>query len=180
MKIKIILISFFLISLPIKADQNDYRLEGLFEELQIENDQNKYRMLINKIWDIWLEPTDLKTERYFIVALSLMKKYQYKQSITFFSRIIDNNPDFAEAWNKRATVYYLIGDYEKSINDINQTLILEPRHFGAMDGLGLILIELKKYSYALNIYKEILKILPYSIEIKNKIQMLEKITIENI
>ena len=79
MKIKIILISFFLISLPIKADQNDYRLEGLFEELQIENDQNKYRMLINKIWDIWLEPTDLKTERYFIVALSLMKKYQYKQ-----------------------------------------------------------------------------------------------------
>ena len=103
-----------------------------------------------------------------------------KQSITFFSRTIDNNPDFAEAWNKRATVYYLIGDYEKSINDINQTLILEPRHFGAMDGLGLILIELKKYPYALNIYKEILKILPYSIDTKNKIQMLEKITIENI
>ena len=67
-----------------------------------------------------------------------MNKFQYKKSIYFFSKIIEKNPNFAEAWNKRATVYYLLGNYEESISDIRQTLRLEPRHFGALDGLGLI------------------------------------------
>ena len=89
------------------------------------------------------------------------------------SNIIDKNPNFAESWNKRATVYYLIGDYENSIKDINQTLTLEPRHFGAMDGLALIHIKLKEYKKAAKIYKKILEILPYSKDIKIKIKLLD-------
>ena len=94
--------------------------------------------------------------------------------------MIDKNPGFAEVWNKRATIFYIIGDYEKSINDIGQTLILEPRHFGAMDGLGLIFVDLKKYSEAIEIYKEMLKILPFDLKIQKKIHQLEKIISKEI
>ena len=109
-----------------------------------------------------------------------MNKFQYKQSIVFFSRVIKKNPDYAEAWNKRATVYYLLGDYKNSINDINHTLILEPRHFGAMNGLGMILIKLNKYDEALITYKEILKIIPHDKEIKNRIKDIENLRLKNI
>ena len=61
-------------------------------------------------------------------------------SIAFFTRVIEKKPDFAEGWNKRATAYFMIGEFDKSMLDINQTLKLEPRHFGALDGMGLIFI----------------------------------------
>ena len=171
----IIIIFFFQAA---EADQKNPKLDELFEELKISNNQNKYDIIINEIWSIWLEPDDNEINKDFNIGLSLMNKFRYKQSILFFSRTIEKNPNFAEAWNKRATVYYLIGDYENSINDINQTLILEPRHFGAMNGLALILFNLEKYSEAITIYQEILKILPYSIETQNKIIRIKEIFLE--
>jgi len=180
MRVKSVLIFILLICLRVNADQKDPILNGLFIELQSKNNQYNYEALIGRIWDIWLKPEDIMIDRDFQIGLSLMKKFQYKQSIIFFSRVIEKNPNFAEAWNKRATAYYLIRDYEKSISDINYTLILEPRHFGAMDGLGMIFIKSKRYSQALEIYREILKILPYSVDVKNKIKMLKKTTSKNI
>ncbi len=171
----IIIIFFFQVA---KADQKNPKLDELFEQLKISNNQNKYDIIINEIWSIWLESDDNEINKDFNIALSLMNKFRYKQSILFFSRTIEKNPSFAEAWNKRATAYYLIGDYENSINDINQTLILEPRHFGAMNGLALILFNLEKYSEAITIYQEILKILPYSIETRNKIIRIKEIFLE--
>ena len=67
-----------------------------------------------------------------------MRTRDFIMSIAFFTRVIEKKPNFAEAWNKRATVYYMMGDFDKSMYDINETLKLEPRHFGAMDGMGLI------------------------------------------
>ena len=180
MKIKYILLYIFIICFSLKADQKDPFLNELFIKLHSKSNQYNYDVIISKIWDIWLKSDDVSIDRDFQIALSLMKKFQYKQSIIFFSRVIEKKPDFAEAWNKRATAYYLIGDYEKSISDINYTLILEPRHFGAMDGLALIFIKSKKYSQALEIYREILKILPYSRNIKSKIKILEEIISKNI
>ena len=80
-----------------------------------------------------------------------MKNSQLKESIEIFSKVIENKPNFAEAWNKRATVYYLIGDFDSSVMDIKQTLKLEPRHFGALDGLGLIFIHLKVFMKKTNL-----------------------------
>ena len=66
-----------------------------------------------------------------------------------FTETIPLDPSWAEAWNKRATAYYLLGDFDKSMIDINETLKLEPRHFGALDGMALIFIQQKKYENAL-------------------------------
>ena len=180
MRIKYILLFTLIICFSLKADQKDPLLNELFFKLHSKSNQYNYEEIISKIWDIWLKSADVRIDREFEIALSLMKKSQYKQSIIFFSRVIEKKPDFAEAWNKRATVYYFIGDYEKSITDINYTLILEPRHFGAMDGLALIFIESKKYSQALEIYREIQKILPYSKDIESKIKILDEIISKNI
>ena len=89
-------------------------------------------------------------------------------SINYFTKVIEANPNFAEAWNKRATAYYLLGNFDKSMLDINETLKLEPRHFGAMDGMALIFLHQEKFTKVLEIYDEIIKIFPKSKNIIEK------------
>ena len=114
------------------------------------------------------------------MGLYLMEKKNYNKAIYFFSKVIEKKPDFAEAWNKRATAYFIIGNFEKSIIDINYTLLLEPRHFGALDGLALIFLNLKQYQQALEVYKKILVLLPYSQKIRDKIYFIQNYKLENI
>ena len=180
MKIINITILILFILVPAEADQSDPHLDKLFGELLLQDNTKNYEYLIEKIWEIWLDPSDPSIKKDFNIALSLMKKFRYKQSIFFLSRVIDKNPNFAEAWNKRATAYFIVGDIERSIFDINKTLILEPRHFGAMDGLALINIRYKNYHQAIKIYEEILKILPQDLNAIKRIEQLEKIISEKI
>ena len=77
-----------------------------------------------------------------------------------FSAVIKKDPNWAEAWNKRATVFYLMGRYEDSQNDINEVLKLEERHFGALSGQGLVQIKLRNYEKALKSYQKIEIIYP--------------------
>ncbi len=77
-----------------------------------------------------------------------------------FDRVTKLAPDFAEGWNKRATVYYLMDDLEESVQDIQRTLTLEPRHFGALSGMGLIFMQLGDDEGALRAYEEVIKIHP--------------------
>ena len=95
-----------------------------------------------------------------------------EKSVYYFSKVIKDNPNFAEAWNKRATAYFMLGYYDKSMNDINETLKLEPRHFGAMDGMALIFLEQGKLDKAIKVYDEIIKIFPNSKSIFKKKQHL--------
>ena len=79
-------------------------------------------------------------------------------------------PDFAEAWNKRATVYFFNGEFEKSIQDIEKTLSLEPRHFGALDGLAQIYFLQDKFLKAAATYEQLLQILPFSENAKRQLE----------
>ena len=91
---------------------------------------------------------------------------------TLIPLVIEKKPTFAEAWNKRATVYYMLGKFDKSMFDIKETLKLEPRHFGAMDGMVLILLHQQEYEKAIEIYEQILKIFPkskYTLEKKERL-----------
>ena len=97
-----------------------------------------------------------------------MEEGKLQTSIEMFTKVIKKNPLFAEAWNKRATVYYLLGDFDSSVLDINETLKREPRHFGAMDGLSLIFIHLHEYKKAIDIYDQMLKIFPNDISTLKK------------
>ena len=154
------ILTFCLCSFASYADQNDKRLEDLFRVFAYSKDASKINKATAVIWEIWLETNDPLIEYDFDRGLQLMKKGQLKESIKFFTKVINNKPNFAEAWNKRATVYYLIGDFDSSVKDIQQTLKLEPRHFGAMDGLGLIFIHLQQLEKAIDVYDQMLKIFP--------------------
>ena len=83
-------------------------------------------------------------------------------------------PDFAEGWNKRATVHYMMGNYEASLADIDRTLELEPHHFGALAGLGLVNIELERDEAALDAFERVLKVTPQSQSAKINIEIVKQ------
>ena len=163
-------LSFFILTL--KADQNNPKLDELFKNIQDTNSENEMAMLTSKIWEIWYEATDNDTQILFDRGADLLENNLYEQSLTMFNNVVSESPDFAEGWNKRATVHFLMGNYDKSIKDIDRTLSLEPRHFGALDGLGLIYYELENYSEAIRVYQRLLVIMPHS---SNAKRMLETI-----
>ena len=92
-----------------------------------------------------------------------------------FSNIVEKEPDWAEGWNKRATVLFLMNEYQSSLEDIQETLIREPRHFGALSGQGLVYIELKQYEKAIDSYKEAQKIYPTIHAAKKMIPQLQEL-----
>ena len=156
-----IFLIFLMVSIS-QADQNDPKLEILFNDLSQTQSEMKAQPIILEIWSIWSVAIDTKTQEKFDAGNQLMSKRQYEESILMFSDAINLQPTFAEAWNKRATVNYIIGNYEESISDIFSTLELEPRHFGALDGLAQIYMLQNKYFKAAQVYRKILEILPYN------------------
>ena len=166
------LIVFLLFAFSIKADQNDARLENLFDILSKTESDIQINEVTSSIWDIWYETNDPSIEADFYRGLESMRMGDLIMSVSFFTRVIDKNPNFAEGWNKRATVYYMLGKFDASMMDIHETLKLEPRHFGAMDGMGLIFIHLEQFDKAIDIYDQMLKIFPNNSFTKQKKEML--------
>ena len=156
-----IFLIFLMVSIS-QADQNDPKLEILFNDLSQTQSEMKAQPILFEIRSIWSVAIDTKTQEKFDAGNQLMSKRQYDESILMFSDAINLQPTFAEAWNKRATVNYIIGNYEESISDIFSTLELEPRHFGALDGLAQIYMLQNKYFKAAQVYRKILEILPYN------------------
>ena len=165
-----ILIIFIIFCFQIQADQYDSRLDKLFDKLLHTSDDEEIKSITINIWDIWHETNDPTLNADFFRGIGLMNMGNIKRSIFYFTRVIEKNPKFAEAWNKRATAYYMLGQFELSKLDINQTLLLESRHFGAMDGMALIFLQEKKFKKAIEIYKKILTIFPKSKQTSLKIQ----------
>jgi tetratricopeptide (TPR) repeat protein len=154
----------FLLSITKAAtgDQTDPRLENLFIKLKNAEIFSIARSAEHEIWTIWLErPGEPQVDEAMRRGLRAMREAAYADALAAFDDAVRLAPDFAEAWNKRATVYYLIGDYEKSIADIDRTLALEPRHFGALSGLGMIRLALGQKAEALAAYEAGIAIHPF-------------------
>ena len=166
------LIVFLLFSCSLKADQNDARLEDLFDILSTTESDVQINEVTSNIWDIWYETNDPSIEADFYRGLESMRTGDLMMAVVFFTRVINKNPNFAEGWNKRATVYYMLGKFDASMMDIHETLKLEPRHFGAMDGMGLIFIHLEQFDKAIDIYNRMLEIFPNNSSTKQKKEML--------
>jgi len=162
------------------ADQFDTRLIGLFDKLYVAESNKEINNLTQDIWKIWDETNDPQIEADYYRGLEAMRTGDYVMSIAFFTRVIEKNPDFAEVWNKRATVYYILGQFDKSMIDINKTLLLEPRHFGAMDGMGLIFIQLQQYYRAIKIYDLMLEIFPHSADTLAKKKLMQEYISQSI
>ncbi len=142
------------------ADERQIRLNKLFNDLKINNISLSFEVE-QKIWKIWItHPNDSNLTKMLAEGSKLMNYRKLNEAIEVFSHVIELDPNWAEAWNKRATCLYLIGDYEKSQNDINKVLMLEKRHFGALAGQGLVNIELKNYEKAILSYQQAKEIYP--------------------
>lgn len=146
------------------TQERDKMLESLFNLLKIDDNLSALKTE-KKIWKIWSTHPINDRKGYRLTEMLaqgdlMIGKNEFGKAIDIFSLIISIDPNWAEAWNKRATVFYLSGRYEDSIKDIEKVLKLEPRHFGALSGLGLNQLELKNYKSALKSYQEAQKIHP--------------------
>ena len=167
-KILIISISLLFASKIALADQNDPRLNNLFKKLNETENQDEIRDLISDIWNIWYEVDDPKVIEYFEKGIQAMNLRNYPLAIRFFNNLIEEDPNFAEGWNKRATVHFMMGNFDQSMQDIIKTLELEPRHFGALDGMGLIFIHQGQFQQAIDVYDKMLEIFPFSVKTLDK------------
>ena len=157
---KILFFLIFFYTNSLEADERNTQLNTLFNELKINNNFSSSE-IEKKIWKIWsTHPADQKLTQMLAQGSDLMNSKMFKEALIIFDQVIDLDPDWAEAWNKRATVLYLVGEYQKSQNDIDQVLKLEKRHFGALAGQGLVNIELKNYEKAITSYKKAKEIYP--------------------
>jgi len=143
------------------ADQNDTRLDSLFSNLKQTSAANEGTAITEKIWEVWYQVPDEETQAMFDRAVVFMAQADYRTSLLAFSRVTQMKPDFAEAWNRRATLLYMMGEFELSIKDIEKTLALEPRHFGAISGLGQIYMRQEKLSLARKAFEKALDINPH-------------------
>ena len=167
-KIFILSLSLLFVSNVVIADQNDPRLNNLFKKLNETENQDEIRNLISDIWNIWYEVDDPKVIEYFEKGIQAMNLRNYPLAIRFFNNLIEEDPNFAEGWNKRATVHFMLGNFDESMKDIIKTLELEPRHFGALDGMGLIFIHQGQFQEAIEVYDKMLEIFPFSTKTMDK------------
>ena len=144
-----------------QAAQDDERLDGLFQELRTSMTMEEARPIEQQIWQIWTHAGVERVDSLMSLGIAAMSVGHHVQALRIFDHVVSLAPDFAEGWNKRATVYYLVGDFGASVGDIQKTLTLEPRHFGALSGLGLIYLALGEDDAALKAFEKALEIHPY-------------------
>ena len=135
-------------------------LNQLFHKLKISNFSDSYETE-QKIWKIWsTHPNNEDLTLLLSKGSDLLFEQNYFEALDTFTEIIDLDPLWAEAWNKRATVLYMIGEFKKSQRDIDKVLELEKRHFGALAGQGLVNIELENYEKAIKSYERVRELYP--------------------
>jgi tetratricopeptide (TPR) repeat protein len=150
-------------------------LNKLFNELKIKNADLVYGTE-QKIWEIWsTHPTDQFLTTRLAEGSKLVRNKQLVNAVDIFTEVIEKDPTWAEAWNKRATVLYMLGDYQSSQNDIDKVLKLEDRHFGALAGQGLVNIKLENYEKAIKSYEKAQEIYPAMQSPKIMIEQIEQL-----
>ncbi len=144
---------------PVQADQRDPALPPLFERLKAA-DAVDGPLIEDQIWAIWFRHPDRVVASLLDEGVVLMSRRRWAEALDRFDQIVRLAPDFAEGWNKRATAHYLLGDLERSVLDIQRTLALEPRHFGALAGLGQVYLRLDRPAASLQALEAALRINP--------------------
>ena len=159
----------------LKAEDRKNQLNKLFNELKINNTDLVYGTE-QKIWEIWsTHPTDQFLTKRLAEGSKLVRNKQLVNAVDIFTEVIEKDPNWAEAWNKRATVLYMLGDYQSSQNDIDKVLKLEDRHFGALAGQGLVNIKSENYEKAIKSYEKAQEIYPAMQSPKIMIEQIEQL-----
>ena len=149
-------------------------LDRLFASLRKASGEQAAKATEEKIWELWSRSDSTTAEVLLGQAVVAMGAADNAASLEILDRIIAAYPTYAEAWNKRATLHFMIGNYNTSLSDIEKVLDLEPRHFGALAGRGMIYQRQGKWSEALSAFREALSMNPNMVGVKNAVQELSK------
>jgi tetratricopeptide (TPR) repeat protein len=177
MRLKFLTVLFFAVTLTLGAAFAADKpaapsLDDLFGKLANSQDQSSAKTLEQQIWQTWLQSGSDSVDLLMTRAMESMAQDDYETAEHLLSSIVDIKPGYAEAWNKRAMLYFVQDKYEQAIVDLEQTLRLEPRHFSALAGLGKIFEEYGQKKKALEVYRKALEIHPYLEGVTKEIERL--------
>jgi tetratricopeptide (TPR) repeat protein len=156
------------------GDQTDQRLGTLFQTLQTSQDTAILLETEAAIWEIWYDSGQEEIDAMMLDAGERVRRGELDVAESIYSRVIEELPGFSEGWNRRATVRFYQRDYDGSLDDIQQTLRLEPRHFGAFWGLGMILGSQHDFQRAISAFEKLLEIKPSSSDARPRIELLKQ------
>ena len=148
-------------------------LDTLFAKLQTATDPASVQALEAAIWEQWTMVPDLKQREMMLRGIAEMQHRELKTSVETFTALIELAPDLSEAWNKRATAQWLLGNFPASLSDICETIKREPRHFGAYSGLGMIRAEMGENARAVAAFELARKYNPHIVGIDAEIERLK-------
>ena len=170
----ILFLTCFLASGLLHADQTDTRLDELFATLKDTENVRTIRITESQIWEIWLQHDNADVQQLILVGTQRMNAQRYAEAMVVFNRLTESFPEYAEGWNKRATLHYVLGNLDASISDIEMTLELEPRHFGALSGLGMVYIHRKELGKAKQAFENLIEVHPNSPNAKQNLELVEE------
>lgn len=155
------------------TDRN-HGLDFLFGALKAAPDEESARYVEARIWALWLQTPSDTAALLMARAKLAMDAQKMDVALKLLDAVIKLRPDYVEAWNRRATVYYMQNDYARSLSDLKQVLIREPRHFGALAGLGMIMEDLGDDKRALDAFRKALAINPHLDKVPEMVKSLSE------
>jgi tetratricopeptide (TPR) repeat protein len=159
-----------------KAPKGDRarNIDFLFDALKAAPDADIAKQVENRIWAIWLSSGSDTADLLMSRVKGAIEAKDTRLAIQLLGSIIDIRPDYIEAWNRRATLFFALKDYGRAMADIQEVLNREPRHFGALAGLGMILEEVGETKQALDAYRKALAINPHMQKIPEQVKALSE------
>jgi tetratricopeptide (TPR) repeat protein len=130
------------------------------------------------LWEVWSRSGDAEIDRLLAIGVEQMTERRGEAAVDTFTLIIDRRPEFAEGWNKRATVLYLMGEYDRSLADCDEVMKRNPHHFGALSGYGMIYLKLGDPARALPYFERALAVNPNLTQVEQTVEMLRRLLIE--
>jgi hypothetical protein len=130
------------------------------------------------LWEVWSRSGDAGIDELLAIGIAQLTERQGEAAVETFTRIIERRPDFAEGWNKRATVYYLLGEYQRSLADCDAVIARNPHHYGALAGYGMIYLQLGEPEKALGYFERALAINPNLHQVEETVQELRRLLIQ--
>jgi tetratricopeptide (TPR) repeat protein len=151
-----------------------HNLDFLFEALKIAPDDASAKAVEERIWALWVVSRSDTANLLMTRVKTAVEEKELDLAIKLLDAVIKIKPNYVEAWNRRATIYYMKKDYGHAVEDIREVLRREPRHFGALAGLGLILQDIGDDKHALEVYRKALDVYPRLQRIPDLVKSLEE------